>query len=78
MVAEWLPIASRGSHRGRAIDLLFLLPTLVILAAFLVYPLVYGIVLSLHDTRASSSRTSSGSITTHVRSSATRSSTGAC
>jgi raffinose/stachyose/melibiose transport system permease protein len=41
----------RRSHRERAIDLLFLLPVLVILAGFLVYPLVYGIVLSLHDTR---------------------------
>ena len=39
------------SHREGAIDLLFLVPTLVILAAFLVYPLVYGIVLSLHDTK---------------------------
>ena len=41
----------RGSHRERAIDLLFLLPILAILAGFLFYPLVYGIVLSLHDTR---------------------------
>ena len=41
----------RRSHREGAIDLLFLLPILVILAAFLVYPLVYGIVLSLHDTK---------------------------
>ena len=40
----------RRSTRG-AIDLLFLLPMLVILAAFLAYPLVYGIVLSLHDTQ---------------------------
>ncbi len=39
------------SHRERAIDLLFLLPVLVILAGFLFYPLVYGIVLSLHDTK---------------------------
>jgi raffinose/stachyose/melibiose transport system permease protein len=39
------------SRRERAIDLLFLLPVLVILAGFLFYPLVYGIVLSLHDTR---------------------------
>ncbi len=39
------------SRREGAIDLLFLLPILVILAAFLVYPLVYGIVLSLHDTQ---------------------------
>ena len=41
----------RRSRRERAIDLLFLLPTLVILAGFLFYPLVYGIVLSLHDTQ---------------------------
>jgi len=41
----------RGSHRERAIDFLFLLPILAILAGFLFYPLVYGIVLSLHDTR---------------------------
>jgi raffinose/stachyose/melibiose transport system permease protein len=41
----------RRSHRERAIDVLFLLPLLLILAGFLVYPLIYGIVLSLHDTR---------------------------
>ena len=41
----------RRSHRESAIDLLFVLPLLAILAAFLLYPLVYGIVLSLHDTR---------------------------
>jgi raffinose/stachyose/melibiose transport system permease protein len=41
----------RRSHRERAIDLLFILPVLVVLAGFLVYPLVYGIVLSLHDTK---------------------------
>jgi raffinose/stachyose/melibiose transport system permease protein len=39
------------SRRERGIDLLFLGPTLAILAVFLVYPLAYGIVLSLHDTR---------------------------
>jgi ABC-type sugar transport system permease subunit len=38
------------SQREGAIDLLFLLPTLVVLAGFLFYPLVYGIVLSVHDT----------------------------
>ena len=38
-------------HRGRSIDLLFVLPTVVILASFLLYPLIYGIVLSVHDTR---------------------------
>ena len=37
--------------RERAIDLLFLVPTLVILAVFLGYPLVYGVVLSVHDTQ---------------------------
>jgi raffinose/stachyose/melibiose transport system permease protein len=37
-------------HRERAIDLLFLLPALLILGGFLVYPLIYGVVLSLHDT----------------------------
>ena len=40
----------RRSRRAGAIDLLFLLPTLAVLAIFLFYPLVYGIVLSLHDT----------------------------
>ena len=45
--------SGRSSHGARegAIDLLFLLPTLVILVGFLVYPLVYGVVLSLHDTK---------------------------
>ncbi len=33
------------------IDLLFLGPTLALLAVFLFYPLVYGIVLSVHDTK---------------------------
>jgi len=41
----------RRSRRQGAIDLLFILPLLVILAGFLVYPLVYGIVLSVHDTK---------------------------
>jgi raffinose/stachyose/melibiose transport system permease protein len=36
--------------RERAVDLLFLLPTLVLLTGFLLYPLVYGVVLSVHDT----------------------------
>jgi ABC-type glycerol-3-phosphate transport system permease component len=36
---------------GRGTDLLFILPTIVILTVFLVYPLVYGIVLSVHDTK---------------------------
>ena len=40
-----------GPRRERAIDLLFLLPIMVILVGFLLYPLGYGIVLSLHDTR---------------------------
>ena len=46
---------SRSRRHGRArregaIDLLFLVPTLAILAAFLAYPLLYGLVLSVHDT----------------------------
>jgi ABC-type sugar transport system permease subunit len=41
----------RRSHRERAIDLLFLAPTLALLAGFLFYPLIYGIVLSVHDTK---------------------------
>jgi ABC-type sugar transport system permease subunit len=41
----------RPSRRESAIDLLFLLPLLVILAVFLLYPLAYGIVLSVHDTK---------------------------
>ena len=45
------PGSLRRAHRERAIDLLFLLPVLAILAGFLFYPLVYGIVLSLHDTK---------------------------
>jgi ABC-type sugar transport system permease subunit len=39
------------SHRERSIDLLFILPTMAILSAFLVYPLIHGIVLSVHDTK---------------------------
>jgi multiple sugar transport system permease protein len=39
------------SQRERALDLLFLAPTLVLLGGFLFYPLVYGIMLSLHDTK---------------------------
>jgi raffinose/stachyose/melibiose transport system permease protein len=38
-------------RRERAVDLLFLLPLLIILAAFLFYPLLYGVALSLHDSR---------------------------
>ena len=41
----------RPSHRDPAVDLLFLLPVLAILVGFLFYPLVYGVVLSLHDTK---------------------------
>lgn len=41
----------RGSRRESTIDLLFVAPTLAVLAAFLFYPLVYGVVLSVHDTR---------------------------
>ena len=40
----------RRSRREGAIDLLFILPTLVVLAAFLFYPLAYGVVLSVHQT----------------------------
>jgi raffinose/stachyose/melibiose transport system permease protein len=40
----------RRSRRESATDLLFLLPILVILAGFLFYPLVYGVVLSVHET----------------------------
>jgi ABC-type sugar transport system permease subunit len=44
-------VLRRRSARERGIDILFVLPLLVILLGFLVYPLMYGIVLSLHDTR---------------------------
>jgi raffinose/stachyose/melibiose transport system permease protein len=37
--------------RERAVDLLFILPVLLILAGFLLYPLIYGVVLSLHEAR---------------------------
>ena len=40
----------RRPSREGAIDLLFLVPTLAILVGFLFYPLVYGVVLSVHDT----------------------------
>ncbi len=53
----------RRSRRESAIDLLFLVPTLAILAGFLFYPLVYGIVLSVHDTEGFTVTTSSGSST---------------
>jgi raffinose/stachyose/melibiose transport system permease protein len=46
-----LRIRAGRSGRDRAIDLLFLVPILAILGGFLLYPLVYGIVLSVHDTR---------------------------
>jgi len=44
---------SRSSflRRDGAIDLLFLVPTLAVLACFLFYPLAYGVVLSLHETQ---------------------------
>ncbi len=41
----------RRPARERAIDLLFVVPLLAVLGGFLVYPLIDGIVLSLHDTR---------------------------
>ena len=44
------PSFRRRRHEG-ATDLLFIAPLLVLFAAFLIYPLVYGVVLSLHDTR---------------------------
>ena len=44
-------MTSGRSPRADALDLLFLAPTLVVLGAFLLYPLGYGIVLSLHDSR---------------------------
>jgi raffinose/stachyose/melibiose transport system permease protein len=44
-------VLRRRSRGEGAIDLLFLLPMLVLLAGFLVYPLAYGIVLSVHDGR---------------------------
>jgi ABC-type sugar transport system permease subunit len=42
---------SGRARRERAIDLLFLMPTVAVLAGFLVYPLLYGIFLSVHDSR---------------------------
>jgi ABC-type sugar transport system permease subunit len=39
-----------GASRRRAGDLMFVVPTLVVLAIFLFYPLVYGLDLSLHRT----------------------------
>ncbi len=44
----------RSRHQRRregAIDLLFVVPVLVVLVAFLGYPLAYGLVLSVHDTQ---------------------------
>ncbi len=46
-----LRIRAGRSGRDRAIDLLFLLPILAILGGFLLYPLLYGIALSVHDTQ---------------------------
>jgi raffinose/stachyose/melibiose transport system permease protein len=46
-----LPALFDPSRRERIVDLLFLVPVLAILAAFLLYPLVYGVVLSLHDSQ---------------------------
>jgi raffinose/stachyose/melibiose transport system permease protein len=45
------PRSLLGSRRERGIDLLFLVPTLVMLGVFLGYPLAYGTVLSLHATK---------------------------
>jgi ABC-type sugar transport system permease subunit len=44
-------VTFRRPSRNSAIDLVFLLPVLAILAGFLFYPLVYGVVLSVHDTK---------------------------
>ena len=41
----------RHSRRESAIDLLFLLPILLVLAGFLLYPLLYGLALSVHQTQ---------------------------
>lgn len=43
----------RPGHRGRrhTTDVLFLAPILLILGAFLAYPLAYGVVMSVHETR---------------------------
>jgi raffinose/stachyose/melibiose transport system permease protein len=38
-------------RRERALDLLLLVPTLAVLAGFLLYPLVYGLVVSVHDSQ---------------------------
>jgi raffinose/stachyose/melibiose transport system permease protein len=38
-------------RRERTIDLLLILPLLLVLAAFLAYPLLYGVVLSVHESR---------------------------
>ena len=45
------PTLLRRSQRKRTIDLLFVVPVLLVLGGFLIYPLVYGVVLSVHDTR---------------------------
>ncbi len=63
--------------REGAIDLLFLVPILAVLAAFLLYPLAYGVVLSVHATRGFDLETSSASSTTRGRSSAMPCSIGA-
>ena len=45
------PAALPSPRSERIIDLLVILPLLFVLGAFLVYPLVYGVVLSLHESR---------------------------
>ena len=42
---------ARSADRGRLADTAFLLPVLVLLAVFLFYPFVYGLVLSVHESR---------------------------
>lgn len=49
--ARLRPLAPSRPARSGTIDLLFLVPTLLVLGGFLLYPLGYGIALSLHDSR---------------------------
>ncbi len=46
-----LATAPSMRRRDRFIDLLFIAPLLLVLAAFLVYPLAYGVALSVHESR---------------------------
>jgi len=40
-----------GNRRERLIDLAFVIPALAALTAFLFYPVIYGVVISLHETK---------------------------